>query len=43
MVVTLALFCLPIVIYLAGADAAQYLCLPISGNRETMWLAELLN
>ncbi len=38
MVVTLALFCLPIVIYLAGVDATKYLCLPISGSREIGWI-----
>lgn len=43
MVVTLALFCLPIVIYLAGADAAKYLCVPISGNREMRGMAGLLS
>ncbi len=40
MVVALALFCLPIVIYLAGADAARYLSLPISGNREIQWIVD---
>ena len=38
-VVTLAIFCLPIVIYLAGANAVQYLCVPISINREFLWLS----
>ena len=37
-VVTLAIFCLPIVIYLAGADPIQYFCVPVSVNREILWL-----
>lgn len=32
--ITLAVFCLPIVIYLAGANFMQWLCWPVSGNRE---------
>ncbi len=35
-IITLAVFALPIVIYLAGADFMQWLCWPISGNREMM-------
>lgn len=33
-IITLAVFCLPIVIYLAGANFMQWLCWPVSGNRE---------
>ncbi len=33
-VITLAVFALPIVIYLAGADFMQWLCWRVSGNRE---------
>ena len=38
-ILTLALFAMPIVIYLAGANFMQWLCWPISGNREIQkWL-----
>ncbi len=35
-IITLAAFALPIVIYLAGADFIQWLCWPVSGNREIL-------
>ena len=35
-IVMLAIFALPIVIYLVGAEFMQWLCLPISGNREIL-------
>lgn len=37
-IITLAVFCLPIVTYLAGAEPAEWLCPPISGNREILRL-----
>lgn len=37
-IITLAIFSLPIVTYLAGAEPAKWLCLPISGNREILML-----
>ena len=35
-ILMLAVFALPIVIYLAGANFMQWLCWPISGNREVL-------
>ena len=40
-VITLAVFALPIVIYLAGADFMQWLCWRVSGNMELMRAARL--
>lgn len=37
-IVTLAVFCLPIITYIAGAEPAKWLCLPISGNGEILRL-----
>lgn len=37
-ILMLAIFALPIVIYLAGADFIQWLCWPISGNREILMI-----
>ncbi|MCD7846584.1 MAG: hypothetical protein LUG49_00895 [Oscillospiraceae bacterium] len=42
LVVTLAIFCLPIIIYLAGMDSARFLSLPVSGNREIQAIAKII-
>lgn len=39
-VATLAVFALPIVIYLAGAEFMQWLCWWVSGNREILYLVQ---
>ncbi len=40
-IICLAIFALPIIVYIAGADIAQYISLPLSGNREVMWGMDL--
>lgn len=40
-IICLAVFALPIIVYIAGADIAQYISLPLSGNREVMWGMDL--
>ncbi len=40
-IICLAVFVLPVIVYIAGADIAQYISLPLSGNREVMWGMDL--
>lgn len=42
MIITLSLFALPIVIYLAGGTVMEWLSLPVSGNREVGWVCGIL-
>lgn len=37
-IVSLAIFALPILVNLAGAEFIRGICIPISGNREVQWL-----
>lgn len=43
MIICLAIFALPIIVYIAGADIAQYISLPLSGNREVMWGIQIVD
>ena len=36
-IICLAVFALPIIVYIAGAEFVQYISLPLSGNREVLW------
>lgn len=36
-IICLAVFALPMVVYIAGAEFVQYISLPLSGNREVLW------